>query len=120
MSGHTKGPWSIPHFADENSSCACSYIFSDAQRGFGAIATIEFGGENENYETAKANANLIAAAPDLLEALEDLLCHAEYLEEFIESERGRGRSAESLYEAGEMDDRMIGAKKAIAKSRGEA
>lgn len=61
MSGHTKGPWSIPHFADENSSCACSYIFSDAQRGFGAIATIEFGGENENYETAKANANLIAA-----------------------------------------------------------
>lgn len=72
MSGHTKGPWRIPHFADEKASCACSYIFSDAQRGFGAIATIQFGGENENYETAKANANLIAAAPDLLEALIDV------------------------------------------------
>jgi hypothetical protein len=73
MSKHTPGTWSIPHFADENSKCACSYIFSETQHGFGSVATVQFGGEDEPYDIAKANANLIAAAPDLLEALELLL-----------------------------------------------
>lgn len=101
MSGHTKGPWSIPHFADEKSTCACSYILSDSQRGFGAIATIQFGGENENHETAKANANLIAAAPDLLKALEMMV--------FASVVHG--------YEA---DSSVPIARAAIAKARGEA
>lgn len=67
---HTQGPWSIPHFADDKSACGCAYIFSESQSGFGAIATVQFGGEDEGYKTAKANALLISAAPDLLEALE--------------------------------------------------
>lgn len=96
----TPGPWSVPHFADEKSTCACSYVFPGSQSGFGAIATVQFGGENESYETAKANARLIAAAPELLEVLETVTCAL----------IGHG------YEA---DSAVLSARKAIAKARGE-
>ena len=60
------------------------------------------------------------AAPDLLDAIENLLWHAEQLEELIESERGKGRSPEQLYAVGEMHAYMVEAKSCIAKARGEA
>lgn len=69
----TPGPWSVPHFASDGTSCNCSYIFSDSQSGFGSIAEVRFGGEDESYEIAKSNARLIADAPDLLEALEQMI-----------------------------------------------
>lgn len=65
------------------------------------------------------NANLMGTAPDLLEALENLLWHAEVLEEFIESERGRGRNADQLYADGEMHNYMVEAKASILKARGQ-
>lgn len=68
----TPGPWSVPHFASDDVSCECGYVFSESQSGFGAVASVPFGGENESYEQAKANAKLIAAAPELLKALEAL------------------------------------------------
>ena len=113
MSKHTPGPWSVPHFADENSTCACSYVYSDSQRGFGAIATVQFGGEHESYETAKANANLIAAAPDLLDALEKVLAMGITFHSAIE---------ENIDYDGIVDFEAWGkeARAAIAKSRGEA
>lgn len=70
---------------------------------------------------------MVSAAPplylehsDLLEAIENLLWHAEQLEELIESERGEGRSSDQLYAAGEMHAYMVDAKSCIAKARGEA
>lgn len=116
MSGHTKGPWSVPHFADEKSTCACSYVFSDSQRGFGAIATVQFGGEDENYETAKANAKLIAAAPDLLEALE---VAAETFRRYECWHRAKG-TKDSLSKAISNQALAIRLESAIAKARGEA
>lgn len=75
MKKFTAGPWSVPHFANDESGCSCAYVFSESQRGFGSVATVSFGGEDEDYETAKANAKLIAAAPDLLEALQLITEH---------------------------------------------
>lgn len=70
---HTPGPWMMPHFADDSATCNCTSVLSDSQHGMGCIATVPHGDENEPLEIAKANARLIAAAPDLLEALKDLL-----------------------------------------------
>lgn len=114
MSAHTPGPW---YFDEDDRAVGpvsnksigvCSIMLAD-----GNAARYHFG------EQSIANANLIAAAPDLLEALDNLLWHAEQLEELIESERGKGRSAEQLYAAGEMHNYMIEAKKAIARAKGE-
>lgn len=75
---HTPGPWSVPHFAtakDEN-DCDCTYVLTEGM--FGAICSVHIdNGKNINdggndcppADEAKANARLIAAAPDLLSAL---------------------------------------------------
>jgi len=74
MGKHTPGPWSVPHFACDDTTCECGSVLSDSQRGMGAIATVHVSkegadwreGDHEPPEIAKANAYLIAAAPDLL------------------------------------------------------
>ena len=57
--------------------------------------------------TNEANARLIAAAPDLLEALEDMLAQAEFAAEVRGGE-------------GHMKHAMRKARAAIAKAKGEA
>ncbi len=75
----TPGPWTVPHFASERVTCGCGYVFSQYQRGMGAICEVLFdhgqecGGEQEDRATATANAHLIASAPDLLAALTELV-----------------------------------------------
>jgi hypothetical protein len=87
MSKHkfTTGPWKTCH----NGKCRCKQIWSETADH--PVATIEAGEWGDTYpaiskegkaviesipygeiseETAEANANLIAAAPELLEALE--------------------------------------------------
>ncbi len=61
MSKHTPGPWQWTQHFDPTIS-----IYKD---GFGQIARLY----DSSAGTGKANARLIAAAPDLLDALEDLL-----------------------------------------------
>lgn len=75
MSGHSKGPWTVPHFVRPEVGCECRYVLSDAQMG--AICSVHCSGEgdwketgdNPPFEQACANAHLIAAAPDLLECM---------------------------------------------------
>lgn len=76
---YTPGPWSVPHFATDH-TCDCHYVLSGSQHGMGAIATVhsqceadETAVHNEPVDVARANAHLISAAPDLLEALEGML-----------------------------------------------
>jgi hypothetical protein len=67
----TPGPWTPGHIVDDNHSCACRYIFGNDGR-MGSVATVSLDdGENDSppVEEAKANSYLIAAAPDLYEAL---------------------------------------------------
>lgn len=77
MSAHTPGPWSVPHFA-EDGKCKCGYVLCESYMG--AIATVHHSptrsiedGDNPPLDEAKANAHLIAAAPDMLAALEGIV-----------------------------------------------
>lgn len=110
MSKHTAGPWMIRELAHSNVPGQTAYAieFNDGQE------------QVADWIYEKADALLISAAPELLEAIENLLWHAEHLEELIESERGKGRSSEQLYADGEMNAYMVEAKSCIAKARGEA
>lgn len=76
MSGHTPGPWSLPHFAKPGMNCQCGYVLTDSM--LGAVCTVHASGDgddwaahgdNPKFAEAVANARLIAAAPELLEAL---------------------------------------------------
>lgn len=72
----TKGPWEVPHFARNDVQCDCTGIVCEGYAG--AIADVltnngkpigEGGNDSPPLEEAVANAHLIAAAPDLFEAL---------------------------------------------------
>lgn len=114
----TPGPWEVVEdirYEDKESQYTAGFdIFN-----FDGTSVVGCEGISGDSEKERANAILIAAAPDLLEALENLLWHAEYLEELIESERGRGRNAGQLYADGEMHNYMIEAKASISKARGQ-
>lgn len=74
----TPGPWSKAHLNEMG--CRCGYVFSE---GSETVAKVLYNDkEDANYcryeeylslETARANAALIAAAPDMYAALEELL-----------------------------------------------
>lgn len=68
---HTQGPWepikgSIP---DDDLRCAVVVIREDVAY---LVATIENGAPGDICATEYANAKLIAAAPDMLEALQNI------------------------------------------------
>lgn len=68
MSKYTKGPWKV-----DGKTELCITNVDDLSRFIGS-ASIMGNKDNckESYEEAKANARLMAAAPDLLEALEEI------------------------------------------------
>jgi FMN phosphatase YigB (HAD superfamily) len=68
MSAHTKGPWIV---YDDDVSDALA-ITCDAREGKVAIALIGVGYDEPFDSEQRANAQLIAAAPELLEALKKL------------------------------------------------
>ena len=69
MSKHTPGPWTAP----EASGLITGYIWAHEPYG-GIVAQVEDGGQVPyDQEQRKANAHLIAAAPELLEALKSLV-----------------------------------------------
>lgn len=92
MSGHTKGPWK----AIENGGRNMAVVDQDNN-----YLTYRAGSDRMSSEVLEANANLIAAAPDLLEALE--ACQSFVL---MSNEQG----------ACEVADKILSA---IAKAKGE-
>jgi hypothetical protein len=66
MSAHTKGPWTAGHF----SSVVGLPVMAQPDPTSNSVVICGVRGDRE---TAEANARLIAAAPDLLEALRSLV-----------------------------------------------
>lgn len=63
---HSPGPWELREFTNEDGYVL--YEFSQKGRYGGFVATIDTGLGNLCEDENHANAHLIAAAPDLLEA----------------------------------------------------
>lgn len=89
MSGYTPGPWSTTAPASYRISTSADMYFT--QRWVGGA----------NKETLTANARLIAAAPDLLEALQEAV------------------SGLQAYASGATADTLNKAREAIAKATGQ-
>lgn len=68
MSGHTPGAW----IWQPAISSAGGYVIRSQSCGYAPLATVR-GDKRSTLADARANAALIAAAPDLLEALRVLL-----------------------------------------------
>ena len=66
---HTPGPWTIKFFRsiEPNHALICAEDWHDF-----ASVVVRFCGDDTDDATGLANARLIAAAPDLLAALEEL------------------------------------------------
>lgn len=83
MSKHTPGPWSVTESSDWTGMSGVSLGIDDAAGQEGErdyhLATVVHG----DPEELAANARLIAAAPELLEALEDAL---QYLQHHLPDE----------------------------------
>lgn len=116
ISGHTPGPWKWMRNDTESGLDGDSPLMSQSGERVLQLGDCYPSGGEPNA----ANANLIAAAPELLEALENLLWHAEQLEEFQESERGKGQTIDQMYAAGEMHAYMVAAKALISRAKGQA
>lgn len=67
--GFTPGPWFLAEELEPNGNCLSRAIM--ARDTFIALAMLD----DEDDAEAEANATLIAAAPDLLEALQNLFAH---------------------------------------------
>ena len=101
--GHTPGPWFGVPYGDGDSLVICS-----DQHGQWRICFMATPGDmfsHDRMDTIRANARLIAAAPELLEALEGLLRDLAYDDE------------EGLFEHSET---VINARRAIARATGAA
>lgn len=114
MNRHTPGPWRQEHEIFKNGDCY--RLRGSREEHLGDLYGAHRAGEEGEYA---ANARLIAAAPELLDHLEAVLCAAECSEEFIEGERGKGWSVEQLYAAGEMPDELVAARAFLAQLKGE-
>lgn len=100
MTEFTKGPWYPGHMCNADHPCNCKSIVAEPYMG--SICTINVGDEDPPLAEAIANAHLIAAAPNLYEALNNLV------------------EISKRYELYEIQTEVERGDVALAKARGEA
>ena len=110
----------LPHFANPDSKCDCGYVLHENYMG--CIAEVKYSvdgdqADNPPRPAAQANACLIAAAPDLLAAVEAL--RASVRDTMLPA---LNRSGEQLWmaEAVALGGLFKRVDAAIAKARGES
>ena len=101
MSGHTPGPWRAARIKSPGRAAAAFYIYGANAKGKGARCVAHV--KNSTIQPLAANARLIAAAPEMLEACRQALTHIEV----DETTHGRPFAAGNVLRA------------AIAKATGE-
>lgn len=107
MNKHTPGPWVVDGEDDIVPDVPCILIVCEGKRVCDVSSTLKDDGEFVLTDQDRANAHLIAAAPDLLEALE-------WTMRFVEQVR-----AESPLPAGSGEDISYKeARAALAKAYG--
>ncbi len=119
MSEHTPGPWEMGVKCDEHSSyfdCDINIYPPKAKDGeyqySGPIAVVAV-----NSDVDDANARLIAAAPEMLEALRELLTDMVIAQGNMRNAAKRDSSWEGCAEA--IQPRVDAARAAIAKAKGD-
>ena len=90
---HTPGPWRI---LDPSSPVPHEHVRVVVGKGRTARDTVASAAAYRRAEECEANARLIAAAPDLLEALRVITSHAQETYPHFESERGQRDIAAAL------------------------
>lgn len=89
MSGYTKGPW----FAN-NTSRRIGPISKEGNQSQGMVTPVAWVEFDPEVEVQVANANLIAAAPELLEALQSIVTtDADVMRILSEDQRANAEAA---------------------------
>lgn len=113
---HTPGPWEISdHRLKTPIGAGPKHIAMVAYFDCGAGDPRSISPSEHN-----ANARLIAAAPELLEALEEALRKMGEDEEQIEGEWGHSRTLQQMEAEGDLSEAIVKARAAIAKAKGGA
>lgn len=122
---HTPGPWVVQH--EDSTSQTLPYIVVDQGKGWKnemvcALYDVIPGegydqDEYKAFDNAAANARLIAAAPDLLAALEALIASPEVTRALKSLRRPDGKA--QSYSIGATDVALINAFEVVKKAKGE-
>lgn len=120
MSKHTPGPWVISN----NSAFLIRAGDADTGRHIAQVGPANY---HPSFAVDEPNARLIAAAPDLLEALEKAAAYIEGLESFTGKNlevagwhlNGATEPLDKFFEDNSTGDELSMALAAIAKARGE-
>lgn len=111
MSKHTPGPWKVAGGYGWEETKVCYHIV-DPKKGWVAQLWNKYEEDFKSCEESKANAQLIAAAPEMLEALEKVKEYIEHsmnygilagVPEFVESAIKKARGGENKLEEAEED-----------------
>ena len=118
---HTPGIWTVKPWVSKDEDGAIENTGLQVVAVSGTTETGIFSSCDESDEGCEeADLYLIAAAPDLLEALIKALTLLEEYEVKIDSEWGSGRTLQQIDDAGRLPEEIVDARKAIAKATGEA